>query len=68
MYDSMLPSALESDSLIGFMTVMAAELVRAARSESKGEPERLRLSFSLLPLHVDVFLGCRPLFIICCSS
>ena len=24
------------------MTVMAAELVRASRSESKGEPERLR--------------------------
>ncbi|KAL7227217.1 hypothetical protein ACSBR1_022141 [Camellia fascicularis] len=28
-----------------FMTVMAAELVRAARSESKGEPERLRFSY-----------------------
>lgn len=28
-----------------FVTVMAAELVRAARSESKGEPERLRFSY-----------------------
>ncbi|CAL5437956.1 unnamed protein product [Camellia sinensis] len=28
-----------------FMTVMAAELVCAARSESKGEPERLRFSY-----------------------
>lgn len=27
---------------IMIITVMAAELVRAARSESKGEPERLR--------------------------
>lgn len=42
MSDSMLPSALEFDSHIIFMTVMAAELVRAAQSESKGEPERLR--------------------------
>lgn len=27
---------------ICYMTVMAAELVRVARNESKGEPERLR--------------------------
>ncbi|KAG5566311.1 hypothetical protein RHGRI_002047 [Rhododendron griersonianum] len=41
----LLPSALEFDSQMIFMTVMAAELVRAARSESKGEPERLRFSY-----------------------
>lgn len=29
---------------IPMMTVMAAELVRAARAESEGEPERLRLT------------------------
>lgn len=31
-------------SFTGVMTVMAAELVRAASSESKGKPERLRYS------------------------
>ncbi|KAF7153373.1 hypothetical protein RHSIM_Rhsim01G0193400 [Rhododendron simsii] len=41
----LLLSAPEFDSQMIFMTVMAAELVRAARSESKGEPERLRFSY-----------------------
>ena len=30
------------ESIIVVMTIMAAELVRAAKSESKGEPKRLR--------------------------
>jgi heme/copper-type cytochrome/quinol oxidase subunit 4 len=29
-------------TVIAIMTVMAAELVRVARSENKGKPERLR--------------------------
>ncbi|KAE9463281.1 hypothetical protein C3L33_04820, partial [Rhododendron williamsianum] len=55
----LLPSALEFDSQMIFMTVMAAELVRAARSESKGEPERLSYS------HVELLLRNLRVLVLC---
>ncbi|XVE59957.1 hypothetical protein DITRI_Ditri05aG0088200 [Diplodiscus trichospermus] len=43
--DANIPAITTGGIYPGVSNVMAAELVRAARSESKGEPERLRFSY-----------------------
>jgi len=40
------------------LTVMAAELVNAARSENDGEPERLRLEFVIVYTKSNVKIQC----------
>ena len=40
------------------LTVMAAELVNAARSENDGEPERLRLEFVIVYTKPNIKIQC----------